>query len=178
MRSSGVSPWCHHDAVKRGGGMNRMHPVRTAGESHVDPGMWTCDGSDRAIAWSPFSVGHAQRGDERRRRSCGNQTAGFGRLETERVMMIGSGSAIVLPHGLPVPGKEFVQPALRRLGDAAENTRNSRSRSSTGPRWSSVRRASCGRTGWSFRQVGLVILPRRWQQRLERGRLRDRIPFQ
>ena len=35
--------------------------------------------------------------------------------------MIGSGGPIVLPRGLPVPGKEFVQPILRRLGDPAEN---------------------------------------------------------
>lgn len=42
----------------------RMHPVRTVGGSHVDPGMWTCGGSDRAIARSPFTVGHARRGDE------------------------------------------------------------------------------------------------------------------
>ena len=32
------------------------HPAWTVCRPHVDPGMWTCGGSDRAIARSPFTV--------------------------------------------------------------------------------------------------------------------------
>ena len=39
----------------------------------------------------------------------------------ERAVGIGSGGPIVVPDGLPVPGKEFVQSTLRRLGDTAQN---------------------------------------------------------
>ena len=39
----------------------------------------------------------------------------------EPVARIGSGGPILVPDGAPAPGEHFVQPALRRLGNAAED---------------------------------------------------------